>query len=369
MIVHSMATQVLVVIPTFDHGPLLRLSIASALAQTHINLDLVVVCDGSPQSTVDLLEELSQRDARIRYVVFPKSARLGEDYRHEILLASDAGAVFYLCDDDLWCPDHVESLLACLERSDFAHALALTVAPGGATSLYRCVLQDDDDRSLVGSVENRVPLSAAAHTMAAYRRLPFGWRLTPVGTPTDWFMFRQWLGEDWVRAATNPVFTLVHFPSPDRLHRALHERIDELEAWSARVSDPQWLAERASFGLLTTLRTWRYHENETAGLRSHASALERQRADFQEQVRIASAHISAMEARIAAIEARIAAIEAGRAALLVRGPAGRSGRRRRIFGGPRPATAGDGHRDPKTDADGRRRTRGAGGGLAGRRLF
>ena len=60
---------------------------------------------------------------------------------------------------------------------------------------------------------NAVSLTGTAHTVAAYRRLPHGWRTTPPGRWPDHYMWQQFLAEPWVRAVTATRVTAVQFAS------------------------------------------------------------------------------------------------------------------------------------------------------------
>lgn len=63
-----MSTQVGFIIPTFNRGPILLEAIASAQEQTHRDLDVVVVDEGSTDDTADLVAGVAARDLRVRYL-------------------------------------------------------------------------------------------------------------------------------------------------------------------------------------------------------------------------------------------------------------------------------------------------------------
>ena len=235
-----MPRQATVLIPTHDHGPLLLHSARSALAQTVEDIEVFVVGDGVPHVTREIVAELA-RDERVRFFDYPKGPRNGEAYRHEVLQEAEGEIVCYLSDDDLWLPGHVEYMRDLLKDADFAHALPLNVSPSGGFGVYAVDLTLDIYRELLSSGINRVPLSCGAHTMKAYRRLPHGWRTTPTGTPTDLYMWQQILDDPNNRAASGAIPTILNFPSPQRRDQTPEDRLAELEAWSGKVRDPEWL--------------------------------------------------------------------------------------------------------------------------------
>ena len=74
-----------ILIPTFDHGPTLNRSVASALDQTVKEIEVFVVGDGVSDPTRDIVAELRSRDHRIRFFDHPKGPRNGEIHRHAAL--------------------------------------------------------------------------------------------------------------------------------------------------------------------------------------------------------------------------------------------------------------------------------------------
>ncbi len=220
-----------VLIPTHDHGPTLEHSIASALEQTVPELEVFVVGDGAPPEARALVEQIAARDPRVRWFENPKGPRHGEIHRHAALQEARGEIVCYLSDDDLWFPEHVRTMVDALKGADFAHAVPVVIALDGSLRVLLADLARPGYRKMLLGGENRVPLSAAGHTLAAYRRLPHGWRTTPDGIPTDLYQWQQFLAQDDVRAVGTERWSVLNFPARLRAGVTAVERARELAQW------------------------------------------------------------------------------------------------------------------------------------------
>ncbi len=262
-----------ILIPTHDHGPTLTRSVESALAQTVEELEVFVVGDGTPDVTRELMAELTAADPRVRWFDNPKGPRHGELHRHAALQGASGEIICYLCDDDLWLPDHVERMRALLAEHDFAYTCPFWIDPEGEIHCYRIDLRLPYFRELFLGGENRIPLSCGAHTLDFYRRLPAGWRTTPEGTFTDLYMWQQILSVSGCRVVGDFAPTVLHFPSPERIGWSSDERLEELDRWAARLEQPGFRAELTERVLAATSVDGAALEVETGRAQAEASNL------------------------------------------------------------------------------------------------
>jgi len=73
-------------------------------------MEILVVGDGAPPYTRDLVRSFANSDSRIRFFEFPKGERRGEAHRAVVLEHQASGQIVCYCaDDDLWLPFHLES--------------------------------------------------------------------------------------------------------------------------------------------------------------------------------------------------------------------------------------------------------------------
>ncbi|HEU4348194.1 MAG TPA: glycosyltransferase family 2 protein [Actinoplanes sp.] len=96
--------DVSVVIPTRFRPDLVTRAVRSALAQTHGNLEVIVVVDGPDEDTGDALALID--DARLRVVVLPQR-RGAPNARNVGAAEARARWTAYLDDDDEWLPEKI----------------------------------------------------------------------------------------------------------------------------------------------------------------------------------------------------------------------------------------------------------------------
>jgi glycosyltransferase involved in cell wall biosynthesis len=105
---------VTVLIPTYNRAYCLGRAIDSALAQTYPHVEVVVVDDGSTDSTPDLVRTAYGSDPRVRYL--PKKNGGVSSARNHGLRAARGDYVAFLDSDDVWKPWKLQAQVASLER-------------------------------------------------------------------------------------------------------------------------------------------------------------------------------------------------------------------------------------------------------------
>lgn len=101
-----------VVIPTYNRADCLAQTLTSVLAQTHREIEVLVVDDGSTDGTRAQLERWCSHDSRLRYLYQPNR---GVSAARNYGMREARGAYIALLDsDDTWMPWKLEVQLACL---------------------------------------------------------------------------------------------------------------------------------------------------------------------------------------------------------------------------------------------------------------
>jgi glycosyltransferase involved in cell wall biosynthesis len=104
-----------VVLPVFNAERFLRRSVESILAQTYDTLELVIVDDGSTDSSAVIAAEFASRDARVRVVRLRKSGL--PRALNAGVAASRGGLIARMDADDLAHPERLQQQVAYLEAN------------------------------------------------------------------------------------------------------------------------------------------------------------------------------------------------------------------------------------------------------------
>lgn len=144
-----------VLMPTFKQAHFIPRAIDSLLAQTLTEWELLIVDNGSPDETCSVVAPYLS-DTRISYTRLEQNSGLGHALNYALNRAS-APLIAYLPSDDVYYPEHLQSLAACLEASPQA-VLAYSglryhynrffpeLVPGSCLQQLRCNVQAARER-------------------------------------------------------------------------------------------------------------------------------------------------------------------------------------------------------------------------------
>ncbi len=262
--------QFTIILPTTkDRGLLLPLVVKHMQMQRERDWELFIIGDGVHADTRQVARKLCADDARIRFFDHPKHPRRGEPYRHQALAEARGRNVAYSCDRDLWLPDHLQRLGEALADADWAHTrrLSMTAHPTAPCILsINCDLANSRQRAHIVERECCIGLSCVGHTLAAYRRLPWGWRETPAGIATDRYMWMQFLSDPSIHTRSIQWPTVLYFNRGSHPGLSTALRHAELALWVQRLPDVAALnafradqlarLERSPSRLQHALRSW-----------------------------------------------------------------------------------------------------------------
>ena len=182
-----------VLIPTQKRVASLRLAVQSAQEQTLRDFEFFIVGDGVSDATRELVRELCAADDRIRFFDFEKAPGQGSstaiapcrkrmDASWLISAMMIAGCrTIWRCSTSCW-----------RRRISVTRCRWASIGTGRSSSCRPICRNRAFRQRMLTDVFNRFDFTFAGHTLEAYRRLPYGWRTTPIEFPwTDLYMWRH----------------------------------------------------------------------------------------------------------------------------------------------------------------------------------
>lgn len=128
-----MTGPVSVVIPAFNAQSTLSDTLSSVRAQTHANLEIIVVDDGSTDQTLSVAEVHVALDSRVRLIAMANGGVASA--RNAGIAASRGAFVAPIDADDLWHPDKIKRQLAVMKAGGaemgFVFTLFRRIDPNG----------------------------------------------------------------------------------------------------------------------------------------------------------------------------------------------------------------------------------------------
>lgn len=98
---NNVSSLISVIMPAYNAESIIADSIDSVLSQTYENIELIVVDDGSSDKTLDIIEKLKLKDARIKS--FPNEKNIGvSKTRNKAIKLAKGQWIAFLDSDDVW---------------------------------------------------------------------------------------------------------------------------------------------------------------------------------------------------------------------------------------------------------------------------
>jgi len=118
-----MRPLVSVIIPMYNAAPYIRQTILSVLNQTYKELEVIVMNDGSKDTSEAEVLQLQQTDSRIRYQYKPNSGV--SDTRNQGIDLCNGEYIAFLDADDVWLPANLEKKINAINESGKRWAFSL----------------------------------------------------------------------------------------------------------------------------------------------------------------------------------------------------------------------------------------------------
>ncbi len=221
------APRVSIIMATYNYAEVLPFAIRSALLQTMGDFELLVVGDGCTDDSEGVVAAIG--DARVRWIGMDANFGHQSGPNNEGLRQARGAIIAYLGHDDLWFPDHLERLVAAIDRgADLAWSVTRLVSPDPI----------DDPLYMLPtySAGAWIPPSSLAHRRSVTERIG-GWsdyRTISEDPESDLWERAHAAG---FRFGSVPHMTLVKFPASRRRNVYRDRPHGEQASWLKRIAD------------------------------------------------------------------------------------------------------------------------------------
>lgn len=123
-----MPAPVSILVPSYNHAAFLRACLASVVAQTYQNWELILIDDGSRDGSLDIAREIA--DARFQILENPRNLGTYGTLQRALDLAKGE-FVAVLDSDDVWEPTKLERQLVAIGDAPFGYTLGDQIDEGG----------------------------------------------------------------------------------------------------------------------------------------------------------------------------------------------------------------------------------------------
>ncbi|HVV70336.1 MAG TPA: glycosyltransferase family A protein, partial [Verrucomicrobiae bacterium] len=245
----SPAPRVTVAIPTWNWSKALRCSIPTVLHQTFADFELLVIGDGCTDDSAEVVASFS--DPRIHWHNLPQNIGNQSGPNNAALDLAKGEFIAYLGHDDLWLPDHLESLVKIADQTtaDVVAAGILLLGPkdSGLRMIGGFLPADPSTADPIS-----VPPSALLHRLDAGRAIG-GWNPPDdcVLAPDMDFLKRLW--EYRRRVACTGRLSVIKINAAWRSNSYITRDTSEHEEWLQRITDEENFRENVLHEILGTL--------------------------------------------------------------------------------------------------------------------
>jgi glycosyltransferase involved in cell wall biosynthesis len=216
-----------VLMPAYNADATIAAAVASALAQSIGDLEVIVADDASARPAAAALTEFGD-DARLRIVRRPRNGGVSAA-RNSALAAARAPLVAQLDADDLWHPDHLEHLVPCFADPAVGLAYANVDIVGFAGS-DRWIAERAPGDGLPSWISDRSehpvndlrrlyrgnPIPAPAVVMRTSALRAIGGYPEWLGVGEEYYVYIRLSRADWRFAYVDRRSATYHWPEPGR---------------------------------------------------------------------------------------------------------------------------------------------------------
>lgn len=225
-----------VMMPAYRNEATLPESVASVLAQTIGDLELIVVDDASPVPCAEVLRDV--RDPRVRIIRHSRN-RNTAGARNTALRAARAPLVSQLDADDTWEPGYLAAVLPCFEDPAIGLAYTNSFIVGHPHGLDDYI-GDPSPHPLDSfpKFAEACPVPALTATMRRDAVLAVGGYATWIWGASDYHLYAKLVAAGWRFAYVHERLARYRWPIPGKSKSAGRRRVErgELVMWLSFVA-------------------------------------------------------------------------------------------------------------------------------------
>lgn len=227
---------VTLVTSTYNYPSALRLAISSALEQSFTDFEYLVMGDGCSDETEDVVRSFD--DPRIRWTNLKQNHGNQADVNKIALRRARGDLIAYLNHDDLWYPEHLETLYGCIKDGGFDLAASLALAISPPPHYHRQIVglpSMPADRSGLKTVS----MTSTVMHGKAVAKAAGGWHKWRESDKVPTLDFFERVRRQTDNHAVVPRITCLKFHSADRRNSYRRKDASEQALWfQAMKSDP-----------------------------------------------------------------------------------------------------------------------------------
>lgn len=253
-----------VILPTHDRACTLPYAIQSVLNQTVRDIELIIVGDGCTKQVREICQLWSAKDSRVVFLDLEKAPNRGATNRDFGVRSARSNRIFYIDDDDLFLPHHIETLGLELDRLDVVDTPPVSIGPEGGISLGIINSGNSLQKKLLREEKFKGVFDThLAHTKDIYLELSGAW-LNASDHRVVLHMLKTFAADE-VKWETILRVTALSFHGIRRITMSDENRAMELKQWSLKLGDSDLEAELQRTGdyghHVRTLLTVLHEEN------------------------------------------------------------------------------------------------------------
>ncbi|WP_275426023.1 glycosyltransferase family 2 protein [Microbacterium sp. KCTC 39802] len=208
------------VLPTHNRAGVLERSLNSVLHQTHYELELIVIDDGSADHTHEIVQRIASVDSRVRYITQPNAGAPAA--RNRGVSVARGEYLAFQDSDDAWEPEFLERLLP------------FVVGQGATVAFASHRLVTSSRAVVVPAAHQSFPRATLRRRNIASTQTVLMPRALAIDTPFDEGLqrFQDW--ELWLRMLRRDDIQFVHVHEP---LVTLYRSADSISGGSAASRD------------------------------------------------------------------------------------------------------------------------------------